>query len=85
MGKPQADISNSAKAAVADDVRRILGALDGDKIIAIMALQPTVEDLEEASLWVAGDADVFGGQPLKTVPGRIVEILTADEDDEPRS
>jgi len=82
MGEQRADQSSGAKLAVADDIRRILGALDSDKMIAIMALQPTVKDVEQAALWVAGDADVFGGQPLETGPGRIVEILTADEDDE---
>jgi hypothetical protein len=86
VSKQAADMAKTTAPAAADDVRRILGALDGDKVVAIVALQPTVADIEEASLWLAGDADVFGaGQPLTPVAGRIVDILTADEDEEPRS
>ena len=85
MSKQATDISDAAAPALADDVRRILGSLDSDKAVAIMALQPTIADVEEASLWLAGDPDVFGaGKPLKPVAGRIVDILTADEDEEPR-
>ena len=44
---------------------------------------PTVVDVEEASLWLAGDPDIFGpGSSLKPVAGEIVAILTADEEDE---
>ncbi len=86
MNKQAADMSDAAASALADDVRRILGALDDDKIVAIVALQPSITDLEEASLWLAGDTDVFGaGKPLKPVAGQIVDILTADEEEEPRS
>ena len=70
--------------ATTDDVRRILGNLDSTKLLDIMTLRPTVLDLEEASLWLAGDPDVFGaGQPLQSVAGEIVSILTADQEEEP--
>ena len=35
--------------ATADDIRRILGTLDDAKLLDIVALQPTVVDVEEAS------------------------------------
>lgn len=70
--------------AAADDIRRVFGALDEAKLLDILALRPTISDVEEASLWLAGDSDVFGGQPLKPVAGEIVAILTADEEEEPR-
>jgi len=58
--------------------------LDEAKLLDIMALHPSVLDVEEASVWLAGDTDVFGaGQPLKPVAGDIVAILTADEKEEP--
>jgi len=69
--------------AAADDIHRIPGTLDEAKLLDIMALRPTILDVEEASVWLAGDADVFGaGQPLKPVAGDIVAILTADEEEE---
>lgn len=65
------------------DVRDVFGALDDDRITAILALRPTIADVEEASVWLSGDADVFGpGRPLKDVAGQIVALLTADEDDD---
>ena len=71
--------------AATDDIQRILGALDDAKLLDIMALRPTILDVEEASVWLAGDADVFGaGRPLKPAAGEIVAILTADEAEEPQ-
>jgi hypothetical protein len=69
--------------AASDDVKRILGELDDAKLLDILALRPTVLEVEEASMWLSGDSDVFGaGQPLKRVAGNIVAILTADEEEE---
>ena len=75
----------SAALATAEDIRRILGSLDEAKRLAILALRPTMRDVEEASLWLAGDSDIFGaGQPLKPLAGEIVAVLTADEEEESR-
>jgi len=74
---------NREAAAAPDDIQRILGTLDEAKLLDIMALRPTIFDVEEASLWLAADSDVFGaGRPLKPVAGEIVAILTADEEEE---
>lgn len=70
--------------ATHDDVKSILGDLDEAKMLPILALNPTVADLEAASIWLAGDADVFGAEkPLKDIASRIVAILAADEEEEP--
>jgi hypothetical protein len=67
-----------------DDIRRILGNVEDAKLFEIIALRPTILDIEEASMWLSGDADVFGaGRPLKPIAGDIVAILTADEEEEP--
>ena len=72
--------------ASVDDVRRIIGDVDDDKLLEIMALRPSILDVEEAALWIAGDADIFGpGQPLKLKAGDIVAIITAEEEEEPRA
>jgi hypothetical protein len=42
-------------------------------MLPILALKPTVTDLEEASMWLAGDPDVFEPRPLKGVAGQIVD------------
>jgi len=78
-------LSGPGAPAAADDIRRMIANLDDAKLLDIMALQPTVLDVEEASLWLSGDPDVFGaGRPLKAVAGEIVAIVSADEEEEPR-
>jgi len=77
--------ASSSRRATYDDVRSILGGLDETKMQPILALQPTLADVEEASIWLGGDADVFGAaEPLGATASEIVTILTADEDEEPR-
>ncbi len=86
MAKAPAPPQDGETLAAASDIKRVLGTLDDAKLLDILALRPTVLDVEEASLWLAGDTDIFGaGRPLKTVPGEIVAILTADEDEDRRS
>ena len=75
---------NQSAVATTEDVKSILGDIDADKLIAIMSLKPTVAEVERASLWLAGDTDVFGaGEPIKGTASDIVSILTADEEEPP--
>ena len=77
--------SNSGGTALAthDDVQGILGNLDPAQMLAIMSLRPTIADIEEASVWLEGDPDVFGaGEPIKGVASDIVTILTENEEEE---
>jgi hypothetical protein len=68
-----------------DDVKSVLGELDETKMLPVLALRPTVADLEAVSVWLGGDADVFGsGEPIKGIASQIVTILTADEEEDPR-
>jgi len=70
-------------AASRQDVIDILGALDDDKLLAILELRPNIADLEQAHVWLSGDRDVFGATPIKGTASSIVTILTVDEEDEP--
>ena len=84
MAKSQTTSDERIKLASADDVKSILGDLDEARLLDIMTLRPRIVDVEQASAWLSGDTDIFGaGPPLKDIPGDIVEILTADEDEEP--
>lgn len=70
--------------ATHEDVTGVFGELDSEKLLAILALRPSIADLEMASTWLSGDTDIFGaGEPLKGAASDIVTILTADEEDEP--
>ena len=77
--------ASSSRLATHDHVRSILGGLDETKMQPILALRPTVADVEEASIWLGGDAEVFGAaESLGAIASEIVTILTADEDEEQR-
>ena len=81
MPKPN---SGGTALATHSDIQGILGNLDPAQMLAIMSLRPTVADIEEASLWLEGDTDVFGaGEPIKGVASDIVTILTENEEEEP--
>lgn len=72
--------------ATQDDVRAVLGDVDADKLLAIVSLKPTIMDLETANIWMGGDADIYGAEPPLNGPAaEIVSILTAEEDEEPRT
>jgi hypothetical protein len=66
----------------ADEVHEICGDVLDWKVSAILALQPTAEDLAVAVGW-ANQQDELGqeGLPLEGVPAQVYEVLTADEDD----
>lgn len=81
MPKPN---SGGTALATHDDVTGILGNLDPEQVLAIMSLRPTIADIEEASMWLEGDTDVFGaGEPIKGVASDIVTLLTENEEEEP--
>lgn len=66
-----------------DQIISILGPLDEETLIALVNLHATVAEVEEASVWLDGDRDVFGAEPpLKGKASEIVTLLTADEEDE---
>jgi hypothetical protein len=71
--------------ATRDDLLRLFGDVDGRKALDILALHPTVAEVEEAALWAAGDGDVLakGGHPLHGTAAEFFDILTADEEEEP--
>ena len=81
MQKP--DTGGNAVATDAD-ITSIFGNLDADKLLAILSLHPTVAEVEEASIWLSGDADVFDAdEPVKGNASHIITILTAEEEEEP--
>lgn len=81
MPKPN---SGGTALATHDDVTGILGNVDPEQVLAIMSLRPTIADIEEASMWLEGDTDVFGaGEPIKGVASDIVTLLTENEEEEP--
>jgi hypothetical protein len=68
------------------DITSILGNIDSEKLLAILTLRPTIAEVEEASTWLSGDADVSGAnEPVKGNVSHIITILTAEEEEEEES
>lgn len=81
MSKPD---SGGTALATRDDIKGILGEIDPPQMLAILALRPTIADIEQVSLWMGGDADIFEpGPPVKGVASDILTILTEAEEEEP--
>lgn len=61
----------------------VVGPMDDAKIAAIEATGASLEQLEEAVAWAAGESDVMGAGrlPLTGVVAEIYDILTADEEE----
>jgi len=83
--RPKPD-SKFPEQATREDITRIFGELDSGVLLDIVNLKPTVEDLEQAAMWLSGDRDVFGPQHTLHHPAStIVSMLTANEEDESRA
>jgi len=85
MPNPQAARDGPGRPATHEDVKEILGDLDERKMLPILALRPTIADLEEALVWLSGDLDVFEPRPLKGIASQIVTVLTENEEEERRA
>ena len=85
MPKSQTIAGTESAAAGHDDLLRIVGDIDERKALEILELHPTLAEVEQAAVWAAGDGDVLAktGHPLTDIAAEIVEILTADEEEEP--
>jgi hypothetical protein len=78
--------SNSGGTALAtqDDIKGVLGDIEPSEMLTIMSLRPTIADIEQASVWLEGDPDVFGaGEVIQGVASEIVAILTENEEEKP--
>ena len=84
MAKQTASAGRGADHPSRDDVLRIVGAVDDETAAEILALNPTIADLEIAALRAAGtDEPLREHPPLGPVAAAIFDILVADEEDEP--
>lgn len=76
---------NKPAMATLDDLLRLVGGADERKVLAILALHPTISEIEQAALWATGDGDVLAkaGHPLSGTAAEVLDILIADEEEEP--
>jgi hypothetical protein len=74
---------NSGQEATGRDLQQILGDLDDSMVLAILALDPTVAQLEEARVRLNGQDDALGHRPLDSVVAEIFDMLNVEEEEPP--
>ncbi len=75
---------SATRPAASVDVIRTLGDLDDAKVAEILALRPSLADLEDVAICMAGDQDILAanGHRVPLTAARIIELL-AEEEEEP--
>ncbi len=70
-----------SKSPTHEDLVRLFGQIDDHSAAEILALRPSLEDLEEAAAYVAGESDVMGEErhPLASIVASVYEVITRDE------
>ena len=63
-----------------EDLQRILGDLDDSRLLEILALNPTVAEIDEAAVWATGAGDALdrSGHPLVGKAAKVYDILIRD-------
>lgn len=63
-----------------EEIIRLFGQIDDQKIVEILAHEPTGEQLEEVSMWLAEQSAVMGElrKPLTGTAGDIYNIIVKD-------
>jgi hypothetical protein len=82
MTKPNSQSSRDEKATL-NDLRHILGDMDDETAVAILALEPSIAQVEETGVWLNGENDVLGERrrPFDAVVARILDLVEVEEDD----
>ncbi len=65
-----------------DDVIHLLGDISDHKVVEILETGATLEELEEAAAWLAGESDVMGEErlPLAGAAAKVYEIIARNEE-----
>jgi len=65
-----------------EEIRRLCGDVPDEKMVRILASGASVEDLEIALAWAAGESDVMGKErhALSGVAAELYDILAGDEE-----
>ena len=67
MSNPKLD--GQSPLATPGDIQRLLGNLEASAVSAILALTPTIAEVEEAALWAEGEGETLTErhQPRRTI------------------
>lgn len=82
MTKPNSQSGREEK-ATQTDLRHILGDMDDETAVAILALDPSIAQVEEAGVWLNGGNEVLGEQrqPFDAVVAQILDLVEVEEEE----
>jgi len=85
MPKPNSGHPMRGQEATGSDLHEILGDIDDSTAVAILALRPSLAQLEEARVWLNGGGDILGKEhrPLDGVVAEIFDMLRVDDEEPP--
>lgn len=69
--------------ATREDIARRLGTLDDKDIVDVLALSPTIAEIEEAGVWLDGQGNELArrGRPQTPRINAILDIVDRDDDE----
>jgi hypothetical protein len=81
MKKPAIGNSKRLPITSPEEIRQVAGPVDDHTIADILALMPTIDDVEVAVVYAQGEGDTVGaeGHGLMGKAARVYEILTEDD------
>jgi hypothetical protein len=64
-----------------DDIIHLLGDVSDHKVVEVLETGATLEQLEEAAAWLAGESDIMGEErlPLSGAAAKVYDIIARDE------
>jgi hypothetical protein len=65
-----------------EDVSRLFGEVDPETFLAILDLRPTIGELEEAALRLAGNGEAVGRRQAGGTVVKILDLLEPGEEEE---
>lgn len=77
----------AAKPALArrSDVVQLFGDVDDQTVVEVLKLKPTVDELEQANVWIEGLGNRLShsGHPQTERIGKLIDLLRVDDEEEP--
>jgi hypothetical protein len=72
-------------AVTRDNIIRLFGDVEDEAVVEVLGLKPTVDELEQAYVWLDGEGDRLSraGHPQSERIGEIIDILRVEEEEEP--
>lgn len=82
MAKSNNGNSGRTEKATRAELQQILGDMDDETAVAILALDPNVAQIEEVGVWLSGDEDILGKErrPVDTVVAQILDLVEIEEE-----